>query len=617
MTTTPEASAADNLDDGMRRLFGSLLSFFRSQLGPQFGLSDLEKLTRSVLDGMRTQLRPIRWDTAEPSFIESAKRIANVHRGLRIFATISEIHDPEAVVVVDLEGNVMEVESTCIRLIDSRGDTMWSLDVVGETLVNKLDGLRRLGRPVEVLCSPVLLPIKLGKRPDQDLGLSRKGFFLHIVDARSSWSTLDLLGASSVERGRAESLITQLRSDGVTPADFLFDQVVEGLAIVGLDELPVLRDVIRFTTLQALSTGGLGNTPAVLHGMIVGPPGHGKKLLGLAARVQNPVCVELSAAKTSLAGLIGSSRRTETGWASEPGHLPKASGGVAVVQDAHGWSELKMHQIGPVLQELTEDGVLRDSVSGGQRREVSTALLIDLNRTLHLASAGIGAPKEAAILRLRPLLSRLDLVAEIPSDPGQMWKVAEQMYATLRTSKTPLERQPWVRDVRLVVAALRDRHPAINLNDVQALMLDVHRRIQGANQQFFERQPEAGDVPARMAISFARFISASARSRDSSVATVDDVQLAARYVEMKLRFLQLHGMPNPDSFWADAGASDSDTWFRSQAGQEVSTQDAVEFYKRTTGKGVSERTMRRRLQDRGGKRTGRGRYLLPPPTEGT
>ena len=50
------------------------------------------------------------------------------------------------------------------------------------------------------------------------------------------------------------------------------------------------------------------------------------------------------------------------------GLLPQADGGVLLLQDAHAIGHSKIQQIAPILQELIEDGVVRDSTAGGERR---------------------------------------------------------------------------------------------------------------------------------------------------------------------------------------------------------------------------------------------------------
>lgn len=602
----------EDVEAAVKRLFVSLLAFYKVRAGGKVSEEDLRRMAKAALDEMPKPTHPIGWKTAEPSLIEAGKRARNVNRGLRIYATIAELHDPMILADNndDAEPNT-DVEFTRMKLVDSSGASVWSLAIVGSELVSKLQTMRRNGKPVEVLCSPVAVPVgvlKAGGLPASEA----KEILLRVIDVRDSVSALDLLGASSEERAIAQRLLDELHKHKVSPADFLFKQVVDGLGIVGLDKLPLLGDIVRFTTLQAVSVGGTVNhAPSTLSCAVVGPSGHGKKLLGLSAITRQPVSSEISATKTSVGGLIGSSRRTEHGWVSDPGALPRASGGVAWIQDANGWSDSMVAKLAPAIQELLEDGVLRDTVSGGQRRELNTALFIDLNRTTHVMTGG-GPAKEAALLRIaRPILSRLDLIVEIPQDARRIWELSEQMYESLSHGRKSLVAQPWVRLAKLLVALLRDRNPTVDLKPVRKLMARVHREIRKANEKALDR-PEAGDIPARLTISFARYVAASARARDASVANAEDVKVGAHFLKLKLNFLLMNGLPKSTTVWADAGAESFEDWLDRHAGEEVELKLVMEVYRATAKTNVSQRTVQRRLDDLGGSKGGYGRYRLPP-----
>lgn len=605
-----EPNPDEHVEQGMRRLFQAVFAYLsRTKANSKLDDKALFELVKKVLSKMEKGVGPATWEGASPVKISSLRKAASLYQPFRIVGSITELRDPELVHVPNGEGEAKQSEATCMKITGIDGDSIWSLDVVGAEIDAILD-LRRLGGLTEFLCMPVDLPIRIDHaRPDQGIGQGRSTFFVHVLDARQSTSMLDLLGASAEERLQAEELLARLHERGEAPLDYLFERVVKKLNIVGLDEFKELRDALRFAVLQSLSTGKVDHAPGCLHGLVVGPPGQGKKLVGMVARVLNPVCIELSPTKVSAAGLVGASVRTASGWASQPGALPRAAHGVAVLQDAHGWEGAEVRRLAPTFQELMEDGVVRDSVAGAERRAAPTALLIDLNRT---AQVGLVGSQEAGLLRIRPLISRFDCIIEMPEDAHRSWTVARKLYNSMGAGGADLDHQPWVRKLRLLVALLRDTNRNVDLDPVREFMVAVHDDVYSSNQKKFDGMPEAADIPARLAISFCRFVAAAARGRGSAVASPADVDIAATFINRKLKFLEVEGTSYPTSVTGSTSSEERGDWFAKYAGREVRSQDVVKDYREQTGQGMSERTARRHLQRLGGLRTGRGQYMLPP-----
>ena len=166
------------------------------------------------------------------------------------------------------------------------------------------------------------------------------------------------------------------------------------------------------------------------------------------------------------------------------------------------------------------------------------------------------------------------------------------------------------------MGTLRDHHPEVELDPVRAAMEAAHHAIAKQNEASFSMLPEAGDIPVRLAITVARFVSASARAHDRSVATMEDLQEALSFVRLKLEFLRV---AVPDLTRAAEGAERADGDERAQqryAGQEIHPRDFVRTYAEATGDSISERTARRHMRKLGAVRRGRGLYLLPPVEKG-
>jgi hypothetical protein len=596
--SAPPPSASET-EDRLRYLFVAFCSaLLRGKVPP-------ERIAEIAREYIREVEQPssVSWGSALPMSACAAKRVGNLQTPVRIFGYLAELRDPQIVEVPDDNGGWSRVNSTRARIVDVHGDSMWSLDVVGDHLIEKLQLLRQRAVPTEFLGIPVAMPMNLdARRADRTAGGARFDYVLHLVDLRRAGNAFDLLGASMKERAWAHDQLIKIHTEGSSPRRYLQDHLARGLGIVGLAEFTLLGDIIEFTVLQAVSCGRINVAPARLHGLIVGPPAQGKKLASLCARALNPVCSELSPAKATPAGLVGYSRQIDGSWRSEPGLIPQASGGVATLEDANFWDRQQLKRLGGVLHEIMEDGRVRDSVAGAaSTREAETALLIDLNRTSQVYSFG-GGQAEAALLGQRPVLSRLDVIFEIPDDSDRAAQVARQMYATTARDQGSLDDQPWVREVRLVVAALREEFPKIDLVPVIPLLQQEHDRVISEGLL----GDDVGSFITRLSITSRRLVTASARASGRSVATAEDVECAKRFVGYKLRFLQenrvrLSGCPVPAI----------KEWLSKFAGQEVQPSDLADKYEEDTGLNVDERTMRRHVQHAGATKRGKARYLLP------
>jgi hypothetical protein len=608
MSSISTAAAMEGLSASEVTLFQSVFAYLHTRVGPKVVFEEVVRLTRSELDSIKGAMPPPDWDTAEPSRVEDAKVQSKLWRPLRIAVSVADVHEPSMVLVPNADGSRSHVEASAVRVVDRSGDSIWSLDLLGPASAAKLQQMKRTGGTIEILCVPVALPGKIdAKKKITNVAAERRTFFVHILDLRTSTSALDLLGATAAERGEAREQLARLQRDQVIPGAFILDQLVEGLNVVGLSEFPLLEDILQLQVLQALSTGHVDHAPGRLHCMVVGPPGQGKKLVGLAAKALNPVTSEMSPTKASPAGLIGASHHSVDGWKSTPGCIPRAAGGVALLQDAHGWDETTVRKLAPILQEVLEDGVVRDSVAGGTKRLADTSIVMDLNRAAQVGLAG----GEAPIQRVRPVLSRFDVIFEIPEDAPRAWGVAGQLCSSVQVRAAGIEEAAWIRRMRLLVATLRDRHIVIDLDPVRDLMAEVHEEIWSKNEPLFASRPDAGDVPVRLVISMTRLIAASARARDSSVASPEDVQLAEKFVNYKLEYLQLHST-RPEVEPPDASTENANRkWVEAHAIGTVKSQDLISQYETEMGATISEKTIRRHLKALGRRKVGKGVYAMP------
>ena len=587
----------------LRDFFRQVFAHLRQKL-PRASVKEIADAARKVAEEVRD--RPVvGWDQADRVCIADARDRSCVHRAVRIIGHVRQLDD--AVVISVPTGDDNEdaefIEATSLVVEDLEGEMISTVDVLGRPLIETLRRCRRRGALTEFLGSIVLLPRVVRGRLTGQLA-----FYLQVLDVREAPGTLDLLGTTDVERASVTELRSRLRRANTSPLEYLAQKLVEGLRIVAVDRT-TLGDLIDFVVLQAVSGGWVDHAPGNLHVLIVGPPGRGKKLAGLAAKCLNPVTVELSAAKASAAGLVGASFRRADGWTSTAGALPRATCGIAWLQDAHAWSLTRVRDLAPVLQELMEDGCVRDTVAGGQRRTTRVSLIIDANRLSQVRSID---RSEAAVLTVRPLLSRADAIIEIASNSDVPWDVATEMTGSIRSRSKELEDQPWVREAKLLVGALRDAYPEVDIEGVRPMMRNAIDAIRDSNDDYIDRVEESGDLPVRMVIGMTRLVIASARAHDRGVAIEHDVRRAVTFLNYKLRFLRMSRIDSVRMSERPNVREERQAWVAEQAREKpVSPDDLAHDYSVKTGTEIHQRTIRRDLRSMGARKVKKGQYLLP------
>ena len=301
--------------DQLSGLFSAIFAYVRDNLRGRVEVEDILRAARTVLDNLRVEDGSVAWDTALPLTVGQARWREHVGRGVRIVGHVAELHVPGLAIIPTPRGDVDEVETTAVKISGIDGEQLYMLDVISRPLIEKVQEAQRVGALCEFLGVIVALPVHIDpSHPDRrSVALN---FFCHLIDARPTTSALDLLGASDAERAAVAELLEDLIDRGVSPLDHVKELTLSNLGVVARDQAPHMMVGVEFAVLQAMSCGRVGNGPARLHGLVVGPPGLGKKLIGQAARAANPVAQEASAAKVSAAGLVGASYQTGSGWSS-------------------------------------------------------------------------------------------------------------------------------------------------------------------------------------------------------------------------------------------------------------------------------------------------------------
>jgi hypothetical protein len=106
--------------------------------------------------------------------IKDATTVDRIAHGIRLPGHVRELSDKQVVRVPDDHGDTCDVVTATARIEDLAGDTMETVDMLGDSLHEKLYRAHRRGDRCEFLGRCVLLPLSSG-RAAADLALMRRG----------------------------------------------------------------------------------------------------------------------------------------------------------------------------------------------------------------------------------------------------------------------------------------------------------------------------------------------------------------------------------------------------------------------------------------------------------
>jgi len=153
-----------------------------------------------------------------------------------------------------------------------------------------------------------------------------------------------------------------------------------------------------------------------------------------------------------------------------------------------------------------------------------------------------------------------------------------------------------------MMAVLRDRHPEVDLSDVQEPAAGALKRLLAPLAHCRTRDFDPAAFPRRMANSMKKLIAASARLHDRNVATEADVALAVEILEPKVDFIHRVATAVPDM---NDQVSRRAAIRRQFGGGEASPQEVMDFLG-----AASRSTVMRDLRDIGVK-SSYGKYRIP------
>ena len=484
-----------------------------------------------------------------------------------------------------------------ISVIDRNKDTLPLLNVTGER-ADRIINAQKLCREIGITA---------------EVALDGTGHYtLSLVDIDDSQCSCRLIGVSASERTRAEELLKRARAREISLLTHIEKQIEDILSIQGLTGNPILAKAIRTQILASVSKGAINGTPAMIHSLLISPPGHGKGLVGRAGSILNPVSVRISSNSITPAGLVGTSQKSHGITHVEVGKLAQANTGVAILEDLqHISTDSYRHTYG-ILCDMMEMGRLIRTTWRDVDIPVETALLADVNPK---STVRPDAPANAVFLEDLGVpvnfLSRVDVVLCFPRDVerqiGTMLSILAETGAVGLSCATDNAR---VRELRALIAVLRDNCDSVDVSGVADKVREKIEQLLTMNREKLESLTLASDFLLRGAKSVLKLVAASARLHARCVARTEDVGIAFDIFEGKMQFLQLL---EPTFRAVENWKGDPDVQKERQrrimqqfGGRAVKCCDVAKAFV-----GISSKTLQRDLKQLGATVSGRGVWEVP------
>lgn len=518
-----------------------------------------------------------------------------INRRIAVLVRVVEV--PETTVTVV---NGVQVNTLGDVIVQDRQQTeMTVIGVAGNDAVTAILNAHRTSSETEL---------------EAEVGLRNDTYVLTHLSMKKVESALQLVGATPTEIQKAEDTVAQ-HENGLL--DFILGWLTEILGIKIGGNFPIMTKALKAVILQAVSAGKVNGTPGRVHILLFGPPAVGKGMVNKSAALLGTVCQTIGSNSVTPAGLIGSSSRiAKNRMRVHPGALVLANGGIALMEDAQLVDSFSRRHTFGIFSDMMEKGRLIRTNAGMIDLEVDTALLMDLNPKSTTRPAYIN--KEVMLLDDLDLpvnlLSRLDLVFAFPRDVARQMETTMAMLSGIDEVGPggKLEDNPKVRELRVLVAYLRDGCPTVKLGGVTEIIKERITELFEQNKEKLQSLHLAGDFLTRGGKSVLKLVAAAARLRSSCEATEEDVSLAFDLSEEKMNFLSMiETQFEAVSDWKSSPAQRQKRWDRIVehfGNKNVDIKDVCGMFP-----DLNRRTVLRDLNDIGAKSMGNGVWSVPAP----
>ncbi len=548
-----------------------------------------DQVAQQILEDNIEVISETDWSTISAQSIFDIKNENFVGKPVKIIATITSLSDP---MPYELPDNT-RITIFSIKLQDREGISIACLNILYDDFKDVINAYQNKGCFL-IFCGTVLSIV------DPDGG----GYVFYIHEIQERITADDLIGIRPDPEERVAKIFMKhtAKKNGIVL--YIKQELVKNLGIKGLKSAKELDKCIDFMILQSFSEGMYEKNSMKLHSLVIGAPNVGKKLLTLIARILNPVFEEVTCVdgKITPAGMIGDVKWRNGRRISNPGYLPRASGGVLCIQDFHVIRQARQKVLASFAQ-VMEDGIAIDSTAARWEHEALTSIHLDMNRYSQVNPAGsynaytdIDIPTN--------IISRFDFIMDIPANLKRQSQVAydiskgEKIISSLNRR---IKEQKWERELKRIVAYLRTNFFEVKINqDINAYIRAKIESVVDAN----EFSPSLANSITRLAISVQKYVKAIASSIHGFKATKEDVDLAFDYIEEKLKFLSTfdHASIPKTLSQKKLTIQERQVMLREQyKGKEVSVDEVKAYLKKETGFAYADKTIIRDLEHIGRK----------------
>jgi len=604
------------IDEDKRATFDSHHSFSDEEIvGSNFNLDGLSLGARVAINCLSkdsdkvtlynfvSTVEKINWETIYTNSIFDLKNENYAGKPVAFVGTVSSISQPFPIAI---DNDKMTAYS--MNLQDHKKDELTCFTIPYEEFKNDISDLFSNHRFV----------VFRGTIFSYGLPFNEYWFYLHEIAPRVTPE--DLIKLRPDLKGRVAKLFLKV-SKGGNLLYWIKDTIVKKMGIMGLDVAKELDTCLDFMILQSFSHGKSNKASMKLHSLVIGPPGVGKKLLTITAKILNPISEEITSTdgKITIAGLVGSSSKAKGGgFKSIPGYLPRASSGVLCIQDFH---EVKKNRkaIFSLLSKMMEDGEVIDSTSAGWIHEAITSIHLDTNKYSQVGlTDGNNSIKDIDIPT--NILSRFDFIIDIPRDIERQFEIAEKINKGEKSLKSYGEEESkanWRRDLQRIVAYVRT-----NFNDVtipQKVSEYISEKIAFARIEYENKFNDLGlmaDIVTRLIISIQKYVKAITSANLRTIAQKKDVDYAFKFILFKLDYLSSLDGNNVSMKFNDKKIFSPDDRIKliqeKLEGKIVDGKMVLEIYKEYPNfiYDLSTKTIVRDL-DKAGEKVKRGKWKIP------
>lgn len=371
----------------------------------------------------------------------------------------------------------------------------------------------------------------------------RNGYFFFIKEISQKITQLDLLKLDRKSRDDLAGMVKKLSQTPDGLRQFLKEELISMYNIKGLESASQLDKAIDFVIIQAFSNGmsAQGIYSNKLHSLIIGAPASGKKLITKCALALSPNGKHISStnSKVTPAGLIGTAKKGDGGYHSNPGLIPSAHDGVVCIEDFHEIAK-RRNEISSILSAVMEDGKVEDSTSAKTTHIACTSINIDMNRLSQIDHMGRYNSYTDLNIPLN-IISRFDFIIDIPPDVDRQMKVSLDMvgrFSNLVSEEPSFNESDREKQLKKIVAYVNTNYRSVNVSQkVNNYIKNKLSMIYEANEKYSNIKKHAGSMLTRLQISIEKFTKAIVTSKLRHKMTIEDVDEAFIFISHKLEFL--------------------------------------------------------------------------------